>query len=88
LPGYDDERPGILVHFILDRLTTQRYLDNDINVLGRILADGDGIDAHDSVPGMSAWVGDAFYRELLFLLSSPTEAERIYVAWFGPKEDQ
>src|SRR5262249_46647836 len=42
-----------LVHFILDGLATDRHLDDDVDVLGRVVTDGDGIDAHGSAPWRS-----------------------------------
>ena len=42
----DHQRAGRLVHLVLDRLAADRHLDDDVDVLGRIVADRDGIDAH------------------------------------------
>src|SRR5690606_8620241 len=35
-----------LVHLVLDRLAAQRHLDDDVDVLGRVVPYGDGVQAH------------------------------------------
>jgi hypothetical protein len=42
----NDECSGIFVQLVLDRLTAQRDLDNDVDVVGGIMANLDGFDAH------------------------------------------
>src|SRR5690606_16680844 len=46
----DDERAGFLVHLVLDRLSANRDLDDDVDVFWRILANGDGFDTHFLFP--------------------------------------
>ena len=46
----DDQRAGFLVHLVFDRLAADRHLDDDVDVVGRILADRDGVDAHGIAP--------------------------------------
>ena len=43
----DHQGAGGLVHLVLDRLAADRHLDDDVDVLGRIVADLDGVDAHE-----------------------------------------
>src|SRR5690606_9688792 len=38
---------GFLVHLVLDRVAADRHLDDDVDVLGRVVANGDGVDAHE-----------------------------------------
>ena len=40
------QRAGGLVHLVLDRLAADRHFDDDVDVLGRIVADLDRVDAH------------------------------------------
>src|SRR5262249_30458929 len=42
----DDQGAGGLVHLVFDRLTADRDLDDDVDVLGRVVADRDGVEAH------------------------------------------
>ena len=42
----DDEGARRLVHLIFDRLAADLHLDDDIDVVGGIVADGDGVDSH------------------------------------------
>ena len=46
----DEQRAGLLVHLILDRLAADRHFDDDVDVLRRILSDGYGFNAHGFVP--------------------------------------
>src|SRR5471030_431927 len=43
----DHQRARRLVHLVLDRIAADRHLDDGVHVLGRIMADLDGIDVHD-----------------------------------------
>ena len=45
----DEERAGGLVHLIFDGLAADRDFDDDIDVVGRILAGGNGIEIHCSI---------------------------------------
>ncbi len=45
----DDQRTSRLVHFVLDRLAADLHLDDHVDVFGRVLADGDGVDAHGNL---------------------------------------
>src|SRR5471030_1554280 len=45
----DHQRAGRLVHLVLDRLAADRHLDDGVHVLGRIVADPDGIDVHGPI---------------------------------------
>ncbi|MCY1551220.1 hypothetical protein D9M68_875340 [compost metagenome] len=38
---------SLLVHLVLDRLSTDRHFDNNVDVFWRIVADGDSINIHD-----------------------------------------
>src|SRR5689334_4370253 len=40
------QRAGRLVHFVFDRLTANRHLNDDIDVLRRIVADRDRLEIH------------------------------------------
>jgi hypothetical protein len=42
----DHQGAGGLVHLVFDRLAADRHLDDDVHVVGRIIADGNRIDAH------------------------------------------
>ncbi|CVI57029.1 hypothetical protein AGR7A_Cc290790 [Agrobacterium deltaense NCPPB 1641] len=42
----DDQRTGILVHLVLDRVSTDRHFNDDIHIIRRILAYGNCIDTH------------------------------------------
>jgi len=42
----DHQRAGGLVELVLDRLAPDRHLDDDVDVLRRVVADLDGLDAH------------------------------------------
>jgi hypothetical protein len=44
----DHQGAGRLVHLVFDRLAADRHLDDDVYVFGRIVADRDGIDAHEN----------------------------------------
>ncbi len=46
----DDERAGILVHLVLDRLATNRNFNDDVDVFRRVLANGNCIDTHVWTP--------------------------------------
>ena len=50
----DHEGARRLVHLVLDGLAADGHLDDDVDVLGRVDADGNGIDAHGL--GLS-WLG-------------------------------
>ncbi len=55
----DEQRARVLVHLVLDGLAADLHLDDDVDVLGRVLADGNGINAHESSlqPMQRAWPG-------------------------------
>ncbi|CUX32503.1 hypothetical protein AGR6A_Cc190066 [Agrobacterium sp. NCPPB 925] len=42
----DDQRTGILVHLVLDRVSPHRHFNDDIHVIRRVLAYGNCIDTH------------------------------------------
>ncbi|QTK80365.1 hypothetical protein AT6N2_C2813 [Agrobacterium tumefaciens] len=42
----NDQRAGILVHLVLDRMSADRHFNDNINVFRRIFAYGDCIDTH------------------------------------------
>ena len=46
----DHQRAGRLVHLVLDRLAPDRHLDHDIHLVGRIVSDGNGVEAHGGSP--------------------------------------
>ena len=46
----DKQRARGLVELVLDRLAAERHLDHDIDVVGRVLADRDGIEVHGRFP--------------------------------------
>jgi hypothetical protein len=45
----DDERAGILVELVLDRLAAERDFDDDVDVVRRVVADGYGLDTHGAL---------------------------------------
>ncbi len=45
----DEERAGGLVHLIFDGFAADRDFDDDIDILGRILAGGNGVEIHCSI---------------------------------------
>src|SRR5258707_9247547 len=42
----DDQGARRLVHLVLDRLAADRHFDDGVDVLGRVVADRDGIEIH------------------------------------------
>jgi hypothetical protein len=42
----DEERARRLVHLVFHRMAAMRHLDDDVDVVGRIVADGDRFDTH------------------------------------------
>jgi hypothetical protein len=52
----DDQRTRFLVHFVLDGLAANRHLDDDVYVLGRVVADRYGVYSH-ARPLRSGFVG-------------------------------
>jgi hypothetical protein len=45
----DEQGAGRLVHLVLHRQAALRDLDEDVDVLGSVRADGDGVQVHGSV---------------------------------------
>jgi hypothetical protein len=50
----DEHRARLLVDLVLDRVGAHRDLDDDVAVVGDVLAGGDAVEAHGS-----PWRGDA-----------------------------
>src|SRR5690606_5074808 len=67
----DEQRAGLLVDLVFDRLAAKGDFDDDIEVVGRVLAHGDGVDIHA--------VGFLVGREgrPAFCLSGPINASHI-----------
>ena len=42
----DHQGAGRLVHLVLDRLAADRHLDDGVDVVGRVVADRDGVEVH------------------------------------------
>ena len=58
----DDQRPRVLVQLVLDGLAPNRNLDNNVDIIGGIIADSDGVYAHNRklhTPGKGL---ESFYR--------------------------
>src|SRR6185312_2826541 len=47
----DEQRAGGLVDLVFDGLAAKRHLDDDVEVVGRVLADGNGVDVHGGLRG-------------------------------------
>ena len=46
----DEQRAAGLVEFVLHRLAAHGHFDDDVEALGRIVADGDEVDVHARAP--------------------------------------
>jgi len=55
----DHQGAGRLVHLVFDRLAADRHLDDDVHVIGRIMADGNRVDAHGMLRGVAPGGRDA-----------------------------
>src|SRR5215510_3135265 len=51
----DHQGARSLIHLVFDRLAADRHLDDDVEVLGRVVADRNGVEAHDWAPRL--WDG-------------------------------
>ena len=44
----DHQRAGLLVHLVFDRLAANRHLDDDVDVIRRVVSDRNRVDAHEN----------------------------------------
>src|SRR5258705_11871456 len=48
----DDQRAGVLVHLVFDRLAAHGHFDDDVDGMRRIDPDRDGVNTHAKAPAL------------------------------------